>query len=252
MAQQQVSQVTAGSAQRIRNLLFRLVGSFLQAQKATVHAYGIVARNFAERLVDGKFHLRVQRIVSAFLALRVFFGFAGHVAARHDFFVHAAQIRRKLRIASVQFARFRLVFLGQLRFCIALLPVFRFQLFERVRLLQANAGKRFHLALQRAHFFELQGILDAFLVFGRLLLFARRPRPRKCGRCKQANNGNKTSRNSHSASIFQNDILIHFSPPTTEMLTGNFTTWGGFLACFTSIASLTALRSSKFKSSFHS
>ena len=236
MTQQQVRQVAAGGTQRVRDLLLRLVGSFLQAQQAAVHAHGIIARDFAERLVDGKFHLRVERIKCAFFGLRVFFGLVRDILARHDLFIHAAQVRRELGIAAVEFTRLGLVFLGHLRFGVTLFPVFRLELFEGIGLLQTDAGQRLDFALQRAHFFELQGILDAFLVFGGLLLVAVRPRPGKCGSSKQENC----------------NYLFHFSPPTTERLTGSFTTWGGFFACFTSIASFTALRSSRFKSSFHS
>ena len=193
LAQKQIRQVTAGSTQRVRVLRIGLGGGLLQAQQAAVHAHGIVARHFAERLVDRKFHLRVQRIVSGFFGLRIFFGLARHVLARHHFFVDTAQVRRELGIAAIEFARFGLVFLGQLRFGVALFPVFRFHFFERVGLLQTDARERFDFALQRADFFKLQGILDAFLVFSNRLFLFRRPRPSKRRRCqeKQCKNQNQ-------------------------------------------------------------
>ena len=179
MTEQQVVHESLHSTDRIRHLLFGILGGLLQANQAPVHAHRVIAHHVAKRLVNREFYLRVECIVCRFIGLRLLLGIARHALARHDFLVHAAKIRRELGIACIEFAGRGLVFLGQLRFGIALTPVFRLEFLERVRLLQADAGKRLHLALQAAHFFHLQGILDARLVLGGRLLFARRPRPCK-------------------------------------------------------------------------
>ena len=214
MADQQIVHVALHRTNRIRRRLFGFVRGLFQANQAAVHAHRIIAHGIAKRLVDRKLHLRIQCIVGRFFGLSLFFGFFGQALACRDFFAHAAKISRKLGIAGIQFARCRLVFFGQLGFGITLAPVFGFKLFKRIGLLQANAGQSLYFALQVANFFSLQGILDSCLVFGSSLAFARtRPRPRKSG-CRR--NHQSTQRN----------ILIqnHLSPPTTERLTGSFTT----------------------------
>ena len=278
MAEQQVVHKALHGTDGVRNLLVGLACSLAESEQSTVHAHRIVAHDIAKGLVDRKLDLRIQGIVSGFLGLGAFFGFTCHILARHDFFAHATKIRRKFGIATVKFARLRLMFFGQLRFGIALAPMFRLKLFKRIGLLQTDAGQGVHFALQVADFFHLQRILDSRLVLGGDLLFAgTRPRPRKSGgcreeknRCKQCDFGSRQSLRSIQDDILprffdcaltdcaQGDTITHFhikhhfSPPTTERLTGRFTIWGGFLACFTSIARRTAARSSRFRSSFHS
>ena len=241
VTEQQVVHKALHGTDGIRNLLVGLAGSLTEPEQSTIHTHRIITHDIAERLVNRKFDLRIQSIVSGFLGLGAFFGFTCHILARHNFFAHAAKIRRKFGIATIEFARLRLMFFGQLRFGIALAPMFRLKLFKRIGLLQTDAGQGVHFALQVADFFHLQRILDSRLVLGGDLLFAgTRPRPRKSGR------GTQQQDKSHI------HLIIHLSPPTTERLTGRFTIWGGFFACFTSMARRTAARSSRFKSSFHS
>ena len=241
VAEQQVIHKALHGTDSVRHFLVGLACSLAESEQSTVHAHRIVAHNIAKSLVDRKLDLRIQGIVSGFLGLGAFFGFTSHILARHNFFAHATKIRRKLGIATIEFARLRLMFFGQLRFGIALAPMFRLKLFKRIGLLQTDAGQGVHFALQVADFFHLQRILDSRLVLGGDLLFAgTRPRPRKSGGSTQQQD------KSHI------HLIIHLSPPTTERLTGRFTIWGGFLACFTSIASRTAARSSRFRSSFQS
>ena len=211
MAQEQVVHVILHGANGIRSLEFGIGRSLFQADQAAIHAYRIIAHDIAKSLVDRKFHLRIEGIVRRFIGLGFFFGFFRQALACRHFFAHAAQIGRELGIAGIQFARCILVFFGQLGFCIALAPVFSFKLFQGISLLQPNAGKRFYFALQVAHFFGLQGILDSGLIFGRGFTSARtRPRP-----CKS-----RSGQRQYDC-VIQNS---HFSPPTTERLTGNFTT----------------------------
>ena len=189
VTEQQVVHKALYGTDGVRKLLVGLAGSLTEPEQSTVHTHRIITHDIAERLVNRKFDLRIQSIVSGFLGLSAFFGFASHILARHDFFAHATKIRRKFGIAAVEFTRLRLMFFGQLRFGIALAPMFRLKLFERIGLLQTDAGQGVHFALQVAYFFHLQRILDSRLVLGGDLLFAgTRPRPRKSGRGREEEN----------------------------------------------------------------
>ena len=186
VAFQQIIHVPLHGRNRIRHLLIGFNASLLQAQKAFVHPDGVITGHIAERLFYRELYLRIQRVKRNLFALGFFFGFFGDVLARHHLFGDAAQIRRELGIAAVQFACDILVFFRHLRFRIAVAPVLGIELFEGIRLLHADASERLDFALQVAHFDLQQGILDSRFVLN--IFFVAGPGPCKCGRREKQNN----------------------------------------------------------------
>ena len=126
---EQIVQIIPQGRQGVRLFLCHFPLGLVQGNKSLPHAHGVISRNLVQGLVYGKSHLGVKSIEGVFFGLGRFFGFGGNILAGLNFFAYAAQIRRELCVAAVQFAGLHLMFLGQLGFGITLAPVGRFQFF---------------------------------------------------------------------------------------------------------------------------